>query len=67
MKKEIVTNENGIIKKLNMEEKFINYLFEKGYLNIDQIIKDNVDSKDISTTTFTLLKKVTKDYNDNIK
>lgn len=50
-----------------MEEKFINYLFEKGYLNIDQIIKDNVDSNDISTTTFTLLKKVAKDYNDNIK
>ena len=45
-----------------MEQELIDYLFEKGYLDIDKIIKDYV-SGDTNYTTYTLLKKVIEDYN----
>lgn len=45
-----------------MEQKLIDYLFEKGYLDIDKIIKDYV-SIDTNHTTYTILKKVIDDYN----
>lgn len=40
-----------------MEEKVINFLFEKGYLNMDKIIEDWVNNR-TDFTTYTLLKTV---------
>lgn len=40
-----------------MEEKVINYLFEKDYLNMDKIIEDWVNTR-TDFTTYTLLKAV---------
>ena len=46
-----------------MEQKLIDYLFDKDYLNFDKIIKDYISTdSDKSYTTFTLLKKVIEDY-----
>lgn len=44
-----------------MENKLINYLFEKGFLDMDTIIKEYAN-KDLSLTTYTLLKKIEEDY-----
>lgn len=48
-----------------MENKLINYLFENGFLNMDAIIKEYAD-KDLSLTTYTLLKKFEEDCKKEI-
>jgi hypothetical protein len=40
-----------------MELKFIDYLFEKGYLDMDEIIKKNIDNN-MDNTTIKLFKKI---------
>jgi len=60
-------NDKQTNNTLNVDEEsdFINYLFEKGYLDFDNIIKDYVNSG-TNHRSYSLLKEVLKDYKSQL-